>query len=122
MVLNHVDLQVTDVQRAAAFFVRHFGFSLTSNPSSPAIAILSGEGGVTLVLQRRKDDRPWPEGFHIGFIVDDVARVHEFHAAASAEGIRVSPVQTNGRGTMTYCSFDDVLIEVSVRKPHEQRG
>jgi catechol 2,3-dioxygenase-like lactoylglutathione lyase family enzyme len=80
------------------------------------MAILSGEGGVTLVLQQRKDGRPWPEGFHVGFIVEDVAQVHAFHAAATAEQRRISPVQTNGRGTMTYCHLEDVLIEVSVRK------
>lgn len=118
MQLNHVDLQVTDVQATAAFFVRYFHFTLISNPHSPAIAILSGEGGVTLVLQRRTDQRPWPEGFHIGFIVDDVAKVHAFHAEVTAAGVHASPVETNGRGTMTYCRFEDLLIEVSVRRPH----
>ena len=116
MVLNHVDLQVPDVQRAAAFFASHFGFALQSNPSSPAIAILAGDGGFSLVLQKRQDDRPCPEGFHIGFIVSDVAKVHAFHAGAVAAGLRISPVETNGRGTMTYCRFEDLLIEVSVRR------
>ena len=53
MQLNHIDLQVPDVQEAAAFFERWFGFELTSNRDSPAIAILRGEGDFTLVLQRR---------------------------------------------------------------------
>lgn len=117
MKLNHVDLQVHDVQAAAALFTALFDFTLVSNPSSPAIAILHGEGETTLVLQQRKDDAPWPEGFHIGFIVDDVELVHRFHARASRhEGLTSSPVQTNGRGTMTYCRFQGLLIEVSVRK------
>jgi catechol 2,3-dioxygenase-like lactoylglutathione lyase family enzyme len=96
MQLNHIDLQVTDVVRSAAFFARYFGFRQTSNPGSPAIAILAGDGGVVLVLQRRTDDRPWPDGFHVGFLVDDVATVH--------------------RGTMTYCRHDGFLVEVGVRR------
>lgn len=115
MVLNHVDLQVHDVQQFANVFVRLFNFQLLSNPHSPAIAILRGDGDFTLVLQRRKDERPWPDGFHVGFIVDDVAKVHDFHSRAMAEGLAPSPVQTNGRGTMTYCRVEDVLVEVSVR-------
>lgn len=116
MVLNHVDLQVPRVQSAAALFCQLFGFTQVSNPASPAIAILHGEGQVTLVLQQR-DAAAWPEGFHVGFIVDDVAQVHAFHARASAEpGVQCSNVQTNGRGTMVYCRFEGLLIEVSVRR------
>ena len=34
----------------------------------------AGEGGFTLVLQKKKRaDEAYPEGFHCGFIVDDVA-------------------------------------------------
>jgi catechol 2,3-dioxygenase-like lactoylglutathione lyase family enzyme len=119
MVLNHVDLQVPDVRAAAALFVRLFQFEQVSNAASPAIAILRGEGGVTLVLQRRVDERPWPEGFHVGFIVDDVQRVHDFHARASVEPeVQCSDVQVNGRGTMVYCRFSGLLVEVSVRRAH----
>ncbi len=117
MKLNHVDLQVHDVQAAAALFTALFDFKLISNPTSPAIAILSGEGETTLVLQKRTDDAPWPAGFHIGFIVDDISLVHDFHArAAGRAGLTISPVHTNGRGTQTWCTFQDVVIEVSVRR------
>ena len=118
MQLNHLDLQVSDVQRAAAFFARHFGFTLTSNPHSPAIAILSGDGDFTLVLQKRKSDAPYPEGVHIGFLQRDEAQVHAVHEALVADGYAFSPVTTNGRGTGTYGHFEDVLIEVSVRRAH----
>ena len=119
MVLNHVDLQVPDVRAAAALFCRLFHFTQLGNTASPAIAILQGEGNVTLVLQRKTDDRPWPEGFHVGFIVDDVARVHDFHARASAEAeVQCSDVQVNGRGTMVYARFCGLLVEVSVRRAH----
>jgi catechol 2,3-dioxygenase-like lactoylglutathione lyase family enzyme len=71
MHLNHVDLQVEDVQASATFFERFFGFTHTSNRGSPAIAILRGGDEATVV------------------------RMHDELAASDA---RVSDVQKNGRG------------------------
>lgn len=118
MQLNHLDLQVPDVIAAAAFFERHFQFEVHGNRSSPAIAILSGEGGFTLVFQRRREaDGPYPEGFHVGFLVGDEAAVREKHAAITAAGVESGPVTVNNRGVMFYCKAPgDVLVEVSCRR------
>ncbi|MFT3768156.1 MAG: VOC family protein [Minicystis sp.] len=118
MQLNHLDLQVPDVIASAAFFERHFRFEVHGNRASPAIAILTGEGGFTLVLQRRRDeDPPYPEGFHIGFLVGDEATVHAKHAEITAAGVESSDVQSNGRGVMFYFKAPgDILIEVSCRR------
>jgi catechol 2,3-dioxygenase-like lactoylglutathione lyase family enzyme len=115
MLLNHLDLQVHDVQATALFFERYFGFTLQTNRTSPAIAVLGGDGGFVLVLQRRKDESPYPEGFHLGFLLGDVASVLAFHARAVADGLPVSGVDTNSRGTMVYCRHDGVVVEVSCR-------
>jgi catechol 2,3-dioxygenase-like lactoylglutathione lyase family enzyme len=115
MHLNHVDLQVEDVQATATFFERFFGFTHTSNRASPAIAILRGDGGFTLVVQRRKDGDRYPEGFHVGFIVDDEDTVKRMHDELARSGQRVSDVQKNGRGTMIYCKHDGFLVEVGCR-------
>lgn len=116
MILNHIDLQIHDVQKTAAFFERHLGFTLTTSRTTPAIAILEGERGVVVVLQRRKTEEPYPEGFHIGFLVDDIQTVVAFQARVASEGADVSAVDRNARGTMVYCRHDGVLIEVSCRK------
>jgi catechol 2,3-dioxygenase-like lactoylglutathione lyase family enzyme len=113
--LNHLDFQVHDVQATARFFERHFGFVLKTNRTSPAIAILDGDGGFVLVLQRRKDEAPYPEGFHCGFLVPEVADVLAFHARAVADGLQVSPVDRNARGTVVHCRHDGIVIEVSCR-------
>lgn len=115
MHLNHVDLQVEDVQASATFFERFFGFAHTSNRGSPAIAILRGDDGFTLVLQRRAEGERYPKGFHVGFIVGDEAIVVRMHDELAASGARVSDVQKNGRGTMIYCHHDGFLVEVSCR-------
>ena len=137
MKLNHLDLQVSDVQGAVSFFEAHFGMRLTTSRSSPAIAILTdapdpadarhGAGphashdphdAFVLVLQRKKDERAaYPEGFHLGFLVDDVAKVEAVHRSLVAAGADVSPIETNNRGTMIYCRHTDgILVEVSCRK------
>ncbi|WP_338872363.1 VOC family protein [Myxococcus stipitatus] len=117
MKLNHIDLQVPDVQCTAAFFERHFGFEHTSNRASPAIAILNDREGLVLVLQRlKRPEEKFPEGFHVGFLVDDVETVLAFHARARAEGLEVSDVVRNNRGTMVYCQAPGgVLVEVNAR-------
>jgi catechol 2,3-dioxygenase-like lactoylglutathione lyase family enzyme len=113
--LNHLDLQVLDVPAASEFFVRHFAFERLTRADSPAIAILTDGEGFTLVLQRRTAVS-YPEGFHIGFIVDDPAEVYVRRAALADAGLDVSPVQVNGRGTMCYCHGPSgVLVEVSSR-------
>ena len=118
MKLNHLDLQVEDVPAAAAFFADHFGLTIDSNRHSAAIVLLSDGHGFWLVLQRRKHDTDaYPEGFHIGFLVDDVASVHTHHARLLSAGILASEVVTNNRGTMFYCHGPSgILIEVSCRK------
>jgi catechol 2,3-dioxygenase-like lactoylglutathione lyase family enzyme len=88
--LNHLDLQVADVQRSVA--------------------------GFTLVLQRRKSAiESYPEGFHFGFLVDDVEAVRGFHARAREAGVvEVSEIIENGRGVLVYLrTWDGLLIEVS---------
>lgn len=114
MQFNHLDLQVTDIHASVAFF-QFFGLELQSSPRSPAIAILGDGHGFILVLQR-KPVVHYPEGFHVGFIVDDVAAVHAHHARAVAAGLTISDIQHNGRGTLTYCvAPDGYYVEVSCR-------
>jgi catechol 2,3-dioxygenase-like lactoylglutathione lyase family enzyme len=117
--LNHLDLQVPDVQATALFFERHFAFEHRSNRASPAIAILQGADGFTLVLQRLKSaEERYPEGFHCGFLLEDRQAVIDFQARARSEALDVSDVIENGRGTLVYCKAPGgIVVEVSCRPP-----
>jgi catechol 2,3-dioxygenase-like lactoylglutathione lyase family enzyme len=112
--LNHLDLQVPDVPSLAAFLVEHFDLQPLTRLDSPKLAILTDGHGFTLVIQRRKHDaETYPEGAHIGFLVDDVAEVHARHARLTAAGASVSDPSTTARGTSCYCRAPgDILIEV----------
>lgn len=117
MKLNHLDLLVYDVPRTAAFFERYFGLCVRSNPSSTALIILTDESGFVLVLQRAQPHERYPEGFHVGFLLDDVSSVHALHARAVADGTPVSDVLNNGRGTMIYLTAPEGYhVEVSCQK------
>jgi catechol 2,3-dioxygenase-like lactoylglutathione lyase family enzyme len=118
--LNHLDLQVSDVPAAVDFFERHFELALTSKRGSPAIAFLDDGQGFSLVLQRAREEVPsYPEGFHLGFLVDDVDEVRQRHARLVAAAVpRLSDVIENNRGVMFYVRGpSDLLIEVSCRRP-----
>jgi catechol-2,3-dioxygenase len=115
--LNHLDLQVADVQNTTSLFGTLFDLRLQSNPKSTAIAILSDDAGFVLVLQRKQvADESYPSGFHLGFLVDSVETVRSVHARAANLQLEVSEVMHNNRGTMIYCRMPDgYLVEVSCR-------
>lgn len=115
MKLNHLDLQVSDVQKSVDFFERFFDMELRSSRTSPALAILSDRQGFVLVLQRRKSEAEvYPEGFHLGFVVEDTESVARAQARAKEAGLDVTDVITNNRGVMIYCQAPDgYAVEVS---------
>ena len=119
MRLNHLDLHVRDVPGTAAFFQRYFDLALQTRPDSPALAVLTDGHGFVLVLQRapRPDADTYPEGFHLGFLVDDVATVERLQQRARGDGAEVSDVIVNGRGTMIYFTAPEgYSVEVSCQR------
>ncbi|MEO8878250.1 MAG: VOC family protein [Polyangiaceae bacterium] len=118
MKLNHLDLQVSGVQTHVTFFETFFALELQSSRNSPAIAIMGDGQGFVLVLQKKNDaGQSYPDGFHLGFLVNDVATVEASHALLKAHGVHVSDIDTNNRGTMIYCRTPDgITVEVSCRK------
>jgi catechol 2,3-dioxygenase-like lactoylglutathione lyase family enzyme len=117
MHINHLDLQVQDVTATSAFFQRYFGLKVQSNPNSPALVILTDSQGFVLVLQRSNSAQRYPEGFHLGFLLDSVDAVRAVHARATDDGAIVSDVIVNGRGTMIYLSAPEgYYVEVACQK------
>ena len=113
MKLNHLDLQTSDVQALAGFLVDHFDLERRSNDRSPAIAILGDEAGFVLVIQRHAAP-VYPDGFHVGFVLDTAAAVRAHHARLTAAALAVGPIDVNARGTRFYLRAPGaILVEVS---------
>jgi len=117
MRINHLDLRVRDVTSTSRLFARYFGLQIQSNPSSPALVIMTDQSGFVLVLQRAEQAERYPAGFHFGFLLDDAESVRALHARAVADGIPVSEVIVNGRGTMIYLTAPEgYCVEVSCQR------
>ena len=118
MQLNHLDLSVPDVAAASAFLTRHFGFTLLQTKGNQGMAVLAGDGGVVLVLTRCEEPS-YPKTFHVGFLVDDAAKVAAKHAELEAAGVAgLSPVQEMRGGPGFYCRTGwGILLEVAHRAP-----
>lgn len=113
MRLNHLDLLVRDVPATVAYFTRYFGLSARTRADAPSLAVLTDDHGFVLVLQRSAQPA-YPEGFHLGFLLDDPAEVRALQARARADGAEVSDVIENGRGTLSYFTAPDgYRVEVS---------
>lgn len=117
MRLNHLDLQVQDIPATITYFQRWFGLELRTKPDSKAIAVLTDGHGFVLVLQRAAEGERYPEGFHLGFLLDDPESVRALHARARDGGADVSEVIVNGRGTLLYFTAPEgYRIEVSCQR------
>jgi catechol 2,3-dioxygenase-like lactoylglutathione lyase family enzyme len=113
--LNHLNLCVSDVEVAQAFFTRHFDFVCTTRHKD-AIAVLEGADGFVLVLSR--DAAPvYPDWFHVGFLVGSRDEVDVRFAALSAAGVELGRPPHTMRGTYGFYfrALDEVLFEVSVQ-------
>lgn len=117
MHLNHLDLCVGDVDAHTGFFATHFGFRCTHRASNGRMAILQGDDGFVLVLSHLHDDAPpsYPDGFHVGFLVDDADTVHRTHQRLQAAGVDTGRgVLETRRGTLLYVRGPDgLLVEIS---------
>jgi catechol 2,3-dioxygenase-like lactoylglutathione lyase family enzyme len=84
MQINHLHLSVTDVAACAAFFVKHFEFTLLESRGNNGMAIIRGQGDSVVVLMRLPADvdpaMAYPKMFHLGFLVPDSSAVNDKHA------------------------------------------
>jgi catechol 2,3-dioxygenase-like lactoylglutathione lyase family enzyme len=86
--VNHVALEVGDVDAALAFYGRLFGFELRGRVGDHMAFVDAGDQFLALSAPRRQ---PPDEDRHFGLVVDDKEAVR---AALAREGIEVLP----GRG------------------------
>jgi catechol 2,3-dioxygenase-like lactoylglutathione lyase family enzyme len=118
MKLNHIDIPVADVEANVAFLQRYFELQRPASKASAHITILTDRQGFVLVLQRRKNAaESHPTGFHIGFALETREQVYELQARARADGVVVSDVIENGRGTLVYVTAPDGYFVEATHPP-----
>jgi catechol 2,3-dioxygenase-like lactoylglutathione lyase family enzyme len=121
MILNHIDLQVSNIDDAAKFFETYFGLRCTYRREGQ-IALLADDGGLQLGLSNLHDSPPpvYPPDFHIGFVQENVQQVLEIYERVKGTGAEIKfELQEAGPNLAFVCLAPD-SIRVEVRGPRDR--
>lgn len=118
MQLNHLNLCVDDLTEARTFFQNCFDFQFLEQRKD-AVAVMSDGHGFTLVLSNPRafgnEMLPYPEGFHIGFLLETSDQVDQaYHRLAAAEvQLAREPRKMRESYGFYFTALNDILFEVS---------
>jgi predicted enzyme related to lactoylglutathione lyase len=117
MTINHLNLVVTDVNKAVLFFENYFEFTCEHVKGDNVIAVLKNKEDFVLVLMsaqmNKNGNSLYPDAFHIGFMVATEGAVDSLHQKLT-EGKNEVP-QAPGKIRDSYgfyFHFDNLFIEV----------
>lgn len=118
MQFNHLNLCVDNLTEARTFFEDYFDLQFVEQRKD-AVLVMNDGHGFTLVLSNPRafghERPPYPEGFHIGFLLANRAQVDEaYHRLATAEvqGAH-EPRKIRGSYGFYFTALKDILFEVS---------
>jgi len=115
MILNHLNLAVSDVQGAKEFLIKYFGLVPEGKLDSAAISLLRDDKGFVLTLTNfeKSTEVRYPGAFHIGFIQETPAKVDEIHRRLTDDGYEAeSPRKLHGSWTFYFHAPGGFLVEV----------
>jgi catechol-2,3-dioxygenase len=118
MQLNHLNLCVDDLTEARTFFQTCFDFQLLEQKKD-AVAIMADGHGFTLVLSNPRafgnEILPYPEGFHIGFLLDTNDQVDQAYRRLAAAKIPLTqePRKIRESYGFYFTALNNLLFEVS---------
>lgn len=121
MILNHIDLHVSDIEAATKFFETFFGLRCTYRRERQ-IAFLADDGGFEFGLSNLHNSPPpvYPPDFHIGFVQENTQRVREIYERVKKAGIPIKfDLQEAGPNLVFHCLTPD-SIPVEVRAPRDK--
>ena len=120
MKLNHIDLQVSDIDDAREFFERHFGLRCTYRRAGQ-IAILEDDSGLELGVSNLRGSPPpaYPPDFHVGFVLEGAGGVRETYERLKRAGVRIkTDLREGGPNLFFVCEGPDA-IPVEIRAPRD---
>jgi lactoylglutathione lyase len=118
--LNHVDLQVSDVDAARKFFETIFGLSCTYQRQKQ-IAFFEDQTGFEFAVSNLFNSPPpvYPPDFHIGFILEHTSEVREIYDRLKRAGVALKlDLGVQGPNLVFQCVGPD-SIPVEVRAPKD---
>ncbi len=115
MILNHINLAVSDVQGARAFLMTYFGLDPQGLPGNDRIAFLRDDNGLVLTLTNFEGsaDVRYPGSFHIGFGQASPSQVDAINLRLKSDGFDVPPPsRMHGSWTFYFRAPGGFVIEV----------
>lgn len=91
MILNHLNLAVSDVPAAKDFLLKYFGLRELGGGNKNR-AFLLDDAGLVLSMFKAKNVE-YPGTFHIGFVQPSEAKVDELNQRLRDDGFDVDPPQ-----------------------------
>jgi lactoylglutathione lyase len=120
VILNHLNLSVTDVPAARRFLETYFGLQAHTNPYTgeatgagdhPSFVVLFDDRGMVLTLMKARAV-VYPATFHIGFIQPTEAAVDELYARLQADGFDADPPARSHAWTFYVKAPGGFVVEV----------
>lgn len=121
MKLNHIDLQVSNIDDCIKFFKTFFGLRCTYRREGK-IALLADDSGFEFGVSNLHNLPPpiYPADFHIGFIQENVDRVREIYERVKNAGVPIKfELQEAGPNLAFQCVAPDSIV-VEVRAPRQK--
>jgi catechol 2,3-dioxygenase-like lactoylglutathione lyase family enzyme len=114
--LNHVDLQVSDVDVAREFFEKVFGLRCTYQRATQ-IALLEDDAGFSLGVSNLRGSPPsvYPPDFHVGFVLERTSDVRDLYATVKAAGVTIKFDLAEARPNLAFQCVGPDSIAVEVR-------
>jgi catechol 2,3-dioxygenase-like lactoylglutathione lyase family enzyme len=114
MILNHLNLTVTDPAAASAFLAKYF--ELKAGGGNGGMQVVYDDNGMVLTLFKgRADQVKYPPTFHIGFLQPSEQHVNDINARLRAEGFDVpEPSWQHGSWTFYFTAPGGFMVEVGV--------
>jgi catechol-2,3-dioxygenase len=120
MQLNHIDLQVSDVDAAREFFEQFFGLRCRYQRNTQ-IAIFENGNGLEFAVSNLFDSEPpsYPAEFHIGFVLERSSDVRQLYERLKAKHVAMKlDLGIQGPALVFQCLGPD-NIPVEVRAPKD---
>jgi catechol-2,3-dioxygenase len=117
MKLNHLNLTVSNVVNASAFFEKYFGFTCTDKKGADKLVVLYGKDGFILTLMSKHFNKTgtneYPVAFHFGFILSSQDEVDSLYYLLKEGGLALEKEPAKIRDSYGfYFYFDKLLIEI----------
>jgi catechol 2,3-dioxygenase-like lactoylglutathione lyase family enzyme len=114
MILNHINLGVTDVPATVAMFETYFGLRRADGlPFGSKMAFLHDDSDA-LISVFKASDVAYPQVFHIGFMQPSREEVLRIHASLQSGGFHPEePREEHGRFTFYFQAPGGFTVEVN---------